>query len=387
MRTNAQMPAIAMDQTSNSLKDRVELERTRIFFAHAENNMMNMMLGALLICAILFEAGARLSVIGIWFALTSLTAFNVIRHARHVAKIGISTDNCHRLMRQKILVDGAVSLCYGIAAFLMPDSAQMPQEMFLFIIFSTLVSLCVLGFGVIPIFCLLVDLVSMAPLTLHYIVRYAENQQLFYFFMLNTALIWQAMLYQKTKQVYRTAIAALTLREQLQDEIEEHKHAKESLQHIAHHDALTGIANRRYFEEVFQRTFSLAQRNKTKFGLLSLDLNDFKPVNDIHGHAVGDALLKAVTERLVETIRTTDFCARIGGDEFSVLIENVSSEVDVLDVTYKLNQALAKPFYLQARILHISASIGSAIYPEDGDTMDELMLVADNKMYRQKNLF
>ncbi|MGB8517055.1 MAG: GGDEF domain-containing protein, partial [Gallionella sp.] len=210
---------------------------------------------------------------------------------------------------------------------------------------------------------------------------------LFYFLMVNSAIIWQAMVYQKAKQVYRTAITALTLRQQLQDEIEEHKQAKESLQHMAHHDALTGIANRRYFEDVFQRTYNLAARNQSKFGLLSLDLNDFKPVNDLYGHAVGDALLKAVTERLVETIRTTDFCARIGGDEFSVLIENVNSEVDILDVTYKLSQALSKPFYLQERVLHISASIGSALYPDEGVTMDALMLVADSKMYRQKNLF
>ena len=379
---------IAMDQTTTAtLINRVEQERTRIFFSHAQNNMMNMMLGASLICAILFEAGAKLSLISVWFALISITVINVLRHARHVEKIGITTNNCHRLMRQKMVVDGSVSLCYGLAAFLMPDTAQMQHEMFLFIILSTLVSLCVLGFGVIPLFCMLVDMVSMVPLTVHYILRYTENQQLFYFFMSSSAIIWQAMVYQKAKQVYRTAITALTLRQQLQDEIEEHKQAKESLQHMAHHDALTGIANRRYFEEVFQRTYNLAERNQSKFGLLSLDLNDFKPVNDLYGHAVGDALLKAVTERLVETIRTTDFCARIGGDEFSVLIENVNSEVDILDVTYKLSQALSKPFYLQERVLHISASIGSALYPDEGVTMDALMLVADSKMYRQKNLF
>ncbi|MGB8517170.1 MAG: hypothetical protein WCD45_04695, partial [Gallionella sp.] len=155
-----------MDQTTTAtLINRVEQERTRIFFSHAQNNMMNMMLGASLICAILFEAGAKLPLIGVWFALISITVINVLRHARHVEKIGITTDNCHRLMRQKMVVDGSVSLCYGLAAFLMPDTAQMQHEMFFFIILSTLVSLCVLGFGVIPLFCMLVDMVSMVPLT------------------------------------------------------------------------------------------------------------------------------------------------------------------------------------------------------------------------------
>lgn len=153
---------------------------------------------------------------------------------------------------------------------------------------------------------------------------------------------------------------------------------------MAMHDDLTGLANRRYFEQVFERTLNQAGRSQSCFGLLSIDLNDFKPVNDTHGHATGDHLLKIVAERLRKATRAGDFCARIGGDEFAVLCSPIKDPTDLDTITRNLKQALSSPFAPDDIAVPTSASIGWAAYPADGDNLTRLSACADLRMYADK---
>ncbi len=371
-------------EDSLPLHSRVEYERVRIVFGHAKGNMVNVLLGALLIAAVLFEGGTSPITIGIWLACITVSTLCSIQYEKRVERFGITVGNCIARARKKTLFAALVMMFYGIAVFLLPQPANPIHEMFLFIILSGAVTITTLSFAAMPSMYFMVSAVSMIPLAVHYGGEYLKQQNIFYLYMTLACVIWQTMVFQKAQCVSRTALEAVTLHQCLNDEIAAHEQAREALQHLAHNDALTNIGNRRYFEEVFQRTFHLAVRNHHKFGLLSLDLNDFKPVNDNHGHAVGDLLLKAVAERLVETVRATDFCARTGGDEFSVIVESVHSEEEVIDIAFKLQQKLAQPFDIQGLKIKIGASIGCAVYPEDGYTIDQLILVADKKMYHKK---
>jgi diguanylate cyclase (GGDEF)-like protein len=156
------------------------------------------------------------------------------------------------------------------------------------------------------------------------------------------------------------------------------------LTHQAHHDALTGLPNRLLLEDRLGQSLAQAKRNQQQVALLFIDLDGFKGVNDTLGHAAGDALLKQVSARLADAVRASDTLARMGGDEFAVVLQEVRDTPSAMRVAEKLLEALRAPLRLEGRDLRVSASIGLAFYPEDGLDADTLLRHADVAMYRAK---
>jgi len=153
---------------------------------------------------------------------------------------------------------------------------------------------------------------------------------------------------------------------------------------LATHDALTGLPNRFYFSERFRHALARAKRAGHLVGLLYLDLDRFKPVNDSLGHKCGDQLLQTVARRITRTVREGDTIARLGGDEFAVILEPLSQPRDAAPTARKLLHALARPFLLEGHKAAITASIGITVYPLDGDNVEILLKRADSAMYRAK---
>jgi diguanylate cyclase (GGDEF)-like protein len=143
--------------------------------------------------------------------------------------------------------------------------------------------------------------------------------------------------------------------------------------------------HRALFSDRLQHALAIAKRDGTRFALLYLDLDKFKPVNDTHGHAVGDLLLKDVAQRMTHRVRESDTVARIGGDEFVVILRAIDGDQSVIQVAQSILEALGQPFLIGELSLQISCCIGAAIYPDHGD--DELVLsrVADGAMYQAKH--
>lgn len=153
------------------------------------------------------------------------------------------------------------------------------------------------------------------------------------------------------------------------------------VRHLAYHDALTGLSNRPLFDELAQRQIASAKRTASQFAVLAIDLDAFKAVNDLHGHGVGDHVLKLAAERIVVTIRASDVAARLGGDEFSVLLSDIDAKSAVA-MAHRLVARLSEPYPgVQPAV---SASVGIAMFPASGDTVDLLMLKADAALYRSK---
>lgn len=162
---------------------------------------------------------------------------------------------------------------------------------------------------------------------------------------------------------------------------------RESEQHhreLAHHDMLTGLANRVLFNNRIEQAMEIAQRDATCFALLYLDLDKFKPVNDTYGHAVGDLLLKVVASRMIHLVRESDTVARIGGDEFVVILRTIKNPPNALLIADAIRNALSREFTIEGLVLHISCSIGIAIYPDHGSDEVALSRVADDAMYQAK---
>jgi diguanylate cyclase (GGDEF)-like protein/PAS domain S-box-containing protein len=160
--------------------------------------------------------------------------------------------------------------------------------------------------------------------------------------------------------------------------------SEEQDHYLARHDALTGLPNRLHFHEVEQQQLDYARSTGHPFALMFLDLDKFKEVNDNFGHVCGDQLLLAVAERLTRAVRKSDTVARFGGDEFAILLSDLSDKRIAGTLLEKLNHAMAQPFVLDDKTVGISTSIGAAIYPADADDPGELMRKADEAMYSVK---
>lgn len=153
---------------------------------------------------------------------------------------------------------------------------------------------------------------------------------------------------------------------------------------LAQQDALTGLPNRRSFDDTLDREVSRAERSGSRFGLVMIDLNGFKQVNDRYGHAAGDALLIEVARRLRLVARSGDFVARLGGDEFCVLLHDLEAADALPQALGRLQELVNGPAQVLGHAVTIEASFGAAVWPQDGAQPGELMKQADERMYRQK---
>lgn len=179
---------------------------------------------------------------------------------------------------------------------------------------------------------------------------------------------------QELLQFVSTQIATAIERKQLQSQ----------LRHMAQHDALTGLPNRILLLDRLETALARARRDHHGFSLLYVDLDKFKPVNDLHGHETGDKLLQEVARRISHCVRDTDTVARLGGDEFVVLLDRACLLADAELVAEKIRSELSSTIQVRHLQLGITPSIGIAVYPDDGDSAQLLLKYADDAMYKMK---
>lgn len=167
-------------------------------------------------------------------------------------------------------------------------------------------------------------------------------------------------------------------------DISERQAMEAALEHRALHDPLTDLPNRTLFFDRLRQAILSGRRDRKQVALMLLDLDRFKRVNDVYGHAVGDALLRKVSKRLTEGRRGTDTVARIGGDEFAALLRGVAGREASVRMVRKLLNSLKAPFSIGRRRIALGASAGIALFPDDGEDVDALLRRADAAMYQAK---
>jgi diguanylate cyclase (GGDEF)-like protein len=184
-------------------------------------------------------------------------------------------------------------------------------------------------------------------------------------------------------------ISVLEVGHNITNHINVQKKLEEQKQHLyfmAHHDSLTGLPNRTLFLDRLEQSIKHAHRHERNVGVMFIDLDRFKEINDSFGHETGDKLLVQVTRRFRELLRDVDTVARLGGDEFTMIFDEIENPDELSTVAQKIIRALQEPFTIDGNELHVTSSIGISIYPLDGSTSDLLLRNADSAMYRAKDM-
>jgi diguanylate cyclase (GGDEF)-like protein len=169
--------------------------------------------------------------------------------------------------------------------------------------------------------------------------------------------------------------------EQLQAEIKQRESIAAELEFLANHDDLTGLPSLRLCKDRLDRSLADSRRRKQKTTIMFLDLDGFKQINDDYGHGHGDMVLKITADRIKAELRETDTVARIGGDEFVVILSNIAGQIAI-----NLIEQISQPIQIENDEATVSASIGTAIYPDDASTVENMIRLADKTMYRVKTL-
>jgi len=208
---------------------------------------------------------------------------------------------------------------------------------------------------------------------------------------------WKGKIFNQTKQgmLTQTWLSISTVKDEkdkvlnyiaIHTDLNELILIQDKVNYIAHHDSLTDLPNRRFLEEKLDEIINISSRDKQSFSVIFLDLDRFKIINDTLGHDIGDELLKIVSKRIKDTLRKTDTLARMGGDEFIIISQNIKNKEEPAHISQKILDFLTQPINIKNHQLDITASIGISIFPDDGKNISTLIKHADSAMYLAKDL-
>ncbi len=167
-------------------------------------------------------------------------------------------------------------------------------------------------------------------------------------------------------------------------DVTEKKRYESQLEHLAYHDPLTGLKNRRIFAEIVAESIELAKKDQGKIAIMYIDIDKFKSINDTHGHDVGDQLLQQFAERLKSSVRKHDVLCRVGGDEFLVLLKDINEEKEIVDIAERMLSIFQETYEIHDLSLHVTSSIGITVFLEDELDYKTLIYRADQALYQAK---
>ncbi|MDX2367125.1 MAG: GGDEF domain-containing protein [Colwellia sp.] len=355
-------------------------QRTFHFFSYSISNMMGLIYGAGLIALVLYVYGAEKKLIVLLFLMTSAIAIVLIFVSRYVLRKKPEKNELVFFLRLRIFLGCLIGLMYALAVTLLPDKNIELGILLLLSIYLVSIAIAIFQYSVIPIYYILFNISIFLPLTVYLLYNPNETSVITIVLLLSGIILFVS----KGLKVSKNVIDSIEVNLALQAEIAEHVITRQKLREMALYDNLTSIANRYLLEEHAAAYIHKASGNGQQIAFLFIDLNDFKQINDQYGHDIGDKVLIEATENIKNNIRATDFVARLGGDEFVVILESYNLDKININLIESIQISLNKNIEIDGSTIKLRASIGTAIYPHDGDNLKTLLHNADISMYKEK---
>jgi diguanylate cyclase (GGDEF)-like protein len=371
------------ENLSPSLIKRVNTERARVYFGNTTGNIASLYAGTVLGMSALYGLDVALWKIGAWGFVLFFLGWVMWKYEKNVLTQALDHDTLYTHVARRIGLGFLIGVVWGFFALIVPVDSHLGFALS-FIAVSTLVIIGMLSFSVIPTQFFIHTLGAMSPLVCRLVYAYLQTNEVFYITLFAIVLVWQVVLLLKARTNSITAIRAIVLNEKLKDEIGRYAKAQKHIEYLAYHDHLTGAWNRRYFEGFLEDLLLKASLKHEQVGILAIDINRLKPVNDQYGHHYGDQLLVAFTKHLKEHLPSDALLARVGGDEFAIVLPHVSSLEALQHQGEHLKQRLETTYMLFDAPFSSSASVGYALFPQDGTDMETLLATADGRMYENK---
>jgi diguanylate cyclase (GGDEF)-like protein len=337
-----------------------------------------------LFCATIIVMGVRhhgnTPLLVCWYAVFVLiTILRFLLVSEFLARA--HTDRNYLLWRNLYIAGAALGgACWGfVGAFIFPFVNSMQQTLCILVLSGVTA-------GAVPLLSIILDAAILFLLfaIIPFIISIFNTNNPTYELFDVTLSIYLLYLINLSHKSYQNVKNIMWLRYENEKLIKEMSVINTKLGSLATHDPLTLVANTNLFYNDLSKALKVNDRKKTISALLFIDLDKFKEVNDTHGHQTGDKVLLYVVDRAKKNIRGNDKIARIGGDEFAIILEDIGSEENIKKVAQKICESVAEPIVFDGYIIHISASIGISIYPSDCSDMKTLIKQADDAMYYAK---
>jgi len=369
-----------MDQPDQSklLHDRVDTLYSNAFSAN-----ISVIVIAVLFLIVLRDSSVNQSWLLFWAASMSIVAIIrlVVWNTRKEKPDSRGEESWSNLY---IWLTGALGCLWAISSFIVLQTESLFEIGLVYIVLFGVISAAIPVLSSMPL--AFYAYIVPSTVTLGAIPWFDDHVPYFLSF---AVMMFVGVSISTGRNLHRRIIQVFSLqyeKEDLEHEIRERQRAEKSLKFLAHHDVLTNLPNRLLLGARLKHAMENASRTrKSKVAVLCIDLDNFKYINDSLGHVIGDKLLQEVGSRMQDSIRNGDTLARLGGDEFIVVVEQLYNKNDISDFAQKMVDVINAPITIQGNDLRTSASIGIAVYPEDGDTPDELLKNSDAAMYKAKD--
>lgn len=376
-----QSSLFSLSYPSDPKNQKVFEHRVVRFFEYSTSNMFGLILGAGFIALVLFIHGAETQSIFQLFSFTTTLAIISFFISQYALRNKLANNQLEKCIKLRVFFGCAIGVMYAFAVLLLPIENIDEGIIFLFCIYIVSIAIAIFQYSVIPTYYILFNTSIFLPLTF-FILNTPNDVSMLVIVLLISCM---TMFISKGLKVSKTEINLIQVNINLQAEVAEHRITRQKLQEMALYDNLTKVANRYSFEDSARGSILNARDNSQQLALLFIDLNNFKNINDTFGHEVGDKVLVVAANKIKKSIRSSDIVARLGGDEFVVVLADYTLREVKKKLIDSIQSALNENIIIDKHVIELRASIGISIYPQDGDTLKQLLLCADNKMYKQKN--
>ncbi|NRA53952.1 MAG: GGDEF domain-containing protein [Gammaproteobacteria bacterium] len=372
----------------NKFETRLFIARFERYFKQSKKNSPLLLLASFVLAAYQVYLNTPTLQLIIWQTL--LVFFIVaIYKIDHQQQYSPDIERQYLLLKSRItrrLIYGlGIAVLFGASCFLLPDETPFDHLALYYIFLVCLLAIILISNITFPEYYFGYGFIIISLILTHTSTHASGHSEGFLMIASLVCPVGVLMMTLKATEMSHRAINEIALSLMLTKQMAEMLELQQTIKHQSEHDELTGLANRRKFESSASELENNAKLGNISFGVVYIDLDKFKPINDTFGHIYGDLVLQEMAQRLNACCaRQSDLVCRMGGDEFCILIKNVIGQQQLQELAQSIEFRLGQTYSINGVDFNIGASIGTATYPTDGDSVDELICCADKNMYYHK---